>query len=222
MRARLSRCGGIWREQVLDRTAKVLGESERQAAESIHEDTDLPTIVREFDLSEAEFYEIGEAEWNARYGYEPMVRAFYCKELAGFTIQELHEYLAHAERAGTLGFVPDRFAPDKTVPGRTTFGHAWRERVEALGYVLLMALLLYSLIERRAREALKDADEPMDLAGGPMSFRPTGRRVLERFENVLVMQTDGKRELPDNDNLSKRVLELLDLSVAAYGIEPEV
>ncbi|MFC4247556.1 IS1634 family transposase, partial [Natribaculum luteum] len=96
------------------------------------------------------------------------------------------------------------------------------ERVEALGYVLLMALLVYSLIERRAREALKDADEPMDLAGGPTSFRPTGRRVLERFENVLVMQTDGKRELPDNDNLPKRVLELLDLSIAAYGIESKV
>lgn len=96
------------------------------------------------------------------------------------------------------------------------------ERVEALGYVLLMALLVYSLIERRAREALKNADEPMQLSGGPTSFRPTGRRVLERFENVLVMQTDGKRELPDNDNLPRRVLELLDISVAAYGIEPEV
>lgn len=96
------------------------------------------------------------------------------------------------------------------------------ERVEALGYVLLMALLVYSLIERRAREALKNADEPMQLSGGPTSFRPTGRRVLERFENVLVMQTDGKRELPDNDNLPKRVLELLDLSVATYGIESKV
>ena len=95
------------------------------------------------------------------------------------------------------------------------------ERVEALGYVLLMALLVYSLIERRAREALKDADEPMDLAGGPTSFRPTGRRVLERFENVLVMRTDGERELPANDNLPRRVLELLDLDVTAYGIESE-
>lgn len=101
---------------------------ERQAAESIHEDTDLLTVVREFDLSLTEAYEIGETEWNTRYGYEPMVRAFYCKELAGFTIQELHEYLAHAERARTLGFDPDQFAPDKTAPGRTTFGRAWRDR----------------------------------------------------------------------------------------------
>jgi len=55
------------------------------------------------------------------------------------------------------------------------------DRVEALGYLLVMALLVYSVIERRAREALKDADEPTKLAGGPTSFRPSGRRVLERF-----------------------------------------
>lgn len=101
---------------------------ELQAAESIHEDTDLLTIVQGFDLSTVWVYEAGATEWSARYGYEPMVRAFYCKELAGFTTEELHEYLAHAERARTLGFDPDRFASDKTAPGRTTFGRAWRER----------------------------------------------------------------------------------------------
>jgi len=79
----------------------------RQAAESIHEDADLLTAVRGFDLSEAEVYEVSEIEWNARYGYEPMVRTFYCKELAGLTTEELHGYLTHAERAGTLGFDPD-------------------------------------------------------------------------------------------------------------------
>ena len=72
---------------------------ERQAAESIHEDTDLLTVVRGFDLSRVKIYETSENEWNARYGHEPMVRAFYCKELAGFTTEELHEYLADAERA---------------------------------------------------------------------------------------------------------------------------
>jgi hypothetical protein len=101
---------------------------ERQAAESIDKDTDLLSVVRELDLSIAEVYETGETAWNARYSYEPMVRAFYCKELAGFTTEELHEYLADAERARTLGFDPDHFAADKTAPGRTTLGRAWRDR----------------------------------------------------------------------------------------------
>ncbi|MXV61871.1 transposase [Natronorubrum sp. JWXQ-INN-674] len=101
---------------------------ERQAAESIHEDTDLLTVVRAFDFNEVPVYKANEPEWTARYDYEPMVRAFYCKELAGLTTKELHEYLADAERAGTLGFDPDHFAPDKTAPGRTTLGRAWRTR----------------------------------------------------------------------------------------------
>jgi hypothetical protein len=101
---------------------------ERQAAASIDEDTDLLTVVQEFDFSTTKVYEAGETEWNARYGYEPMVRAFYCKELAGFTTEELHEYLADAERAHTLGFDPTQFADETTAPSRTTLGRAWRER----------------------------------------------------------------------------------------------
>jgi transposase len=93
------------------------------------------------------------------------------------------------------------------------------QRIEALGYVLIMALLVYSLIERRARLALVDADEPMELAGGPTTFRPTGRRVLQRFENMLVSRVDGKRVLPENVDVPSRVLDLLDLSVEIYGVD---
>ena len=94
------------------------------------------------------------------------------------------------------------------------------DRVEALGYVLILALLVYSLIERRVRRALAGATEPMKLAGGPTSFRPTGRRVLERFENMLILvDEDGRREIPANVEVPERVLELLDLSVEVYGVE---
>jgi len=93
------------------------------------------------------------------------------------------------------------------------------QRIEALGYVLVMALLVYSLIERRARLALMDADEPMELSGGPSTYRPTGRRVLQRFENMLVSRVDGERVLPENVDVPSRVLELLDLDVEIYGVD---
>ena len=93
------------------------------------------------------------------------------------------------------------------------------QRIEALGYVLIMALLVYSVIERRARLALADADEPMELAGGPTTYRPTGRRVLQRFENMLVSRIDGERVLPENVDVPFRVLELLDLGVEIYGVD---
>jgi hypothetical protein len=61
----------------------------------------------------------------------------------------------------------------------------------------------------------------MELAGGPTSFRPTGRRVLERFENMVVIVDDGRRTIPANVDVPERVLELLDLSVEVYGVEDE-
>ncbi|SDK11118.1 IS4 transposase [Halovenus aranensis] len=101
---------------------------ERQAAELIHKDTDLLAVVSEFAFSDTPVSGPAENEWEAQYGYRPMVRAFYCKELAGYTTTELYEYLADAEHARMLGFNPDRFAPGKTAPGRTTLGRAWRDR----------------------------------------------------------------------------------------------
>lgn len=94
----------------------------------------------------------------------------------------------------------------------------WPDRVKALGYLLLLALLVYSVIERRARRALADADEPMELAGGPTSYRPTDRRVLERFENMRVVEVDGTRALSDNVDVPTRVLDLIDLSIEIYGV----
>lgn len=92
------------------------------------------------------------------------------------------------------------------------------ERVEALGYVLLMALLVYSLIERRVRQALESEEEPMKLAGGKKSHRPTGRRVLERFENMMVAKDGTARSWPENLTIPRRVLALLGMEESIYGV----
>lgn len=92
------------------------------------------------------------------------------------------------------------------------------DRVNAMGYVLIMALVVYSIIERRARLALEAESEPMWLVGDKTSFRPTGRRVLERFQNVSIIEVDGKRHLPENDRMPDRVLELLGLNESIYGV----
>ena len=50
---------------------------------------------------------------------------------------------------------------------------------------------------------------------------PVGRRVLERFENMLVMEVDGIREIPDNVTIPERVLDRLELDITVYGVESE-
>ena len=104
---------------------------ERQAGELIYKDTNLLTAVSRLEFGKTPVVEAAD-EWDAKYGYQPMVRAFYCKELAGFTTVELYDYLADAERASTLSFNPDQFAPHKAAPGRTTLGRAWRDRFSDL------------------------------------------------------------------------------------------
>lgn len=92
-------------------------------------------------------------------------------------------------------------------------------RVQALEYVLFLLLLMYSVAERRARQALADADELMELAEESRSFRSTDRRVLERFENIRVVAVDGTRALPDDVDVSERVLDLFDLGVRVVDVE---
>jgi len=95
------------------------------------------------------------------------------------------------------------------------------EQVEALGYVLILALLIYSVIERRARASLADAEEPMEIVGAQPTDRPTGHRVLERFQNVMVLDVDGDRVVPDNVELPDRVLGLIGLDRSIYGVQSD-
>ena len=89
-------------------------------------------------------------------------------------------------------------------------------RVNALGYVFLMALMIYSVMQRRVRNALKDEDQPMQIIGTKGTFRPTGNRVLEQFKKMKITRDEqGKREFPRNLKIPRRVMLLL-------GVKPEI
>ena len=64
----------------------------RQVAELMHKDTDLLTVVTELAFTDTPVSDPTENEWETQYGYRPMLRAFDCKGLAGFTTTELSEY----------------------------------------------------------------------------------------------------------------------------------
>jgi Transposase len=90
------------------------------------------------------------------------------------------------------------------------------ERVAALAYVFLMALLVYSLIQRRARRALKGQERPLIIYDKRKTFEPTGRSVLDLFTNMMVADVDGKRVLPSNLKLPEHALRLLGFSEDVY------
>jgi transposase len=93
-----------------------------------------------------------------------------------------------------------------------------KNRLEALCYVILVALLIYSVLERRVRRALQDEKKPLIMAGNVRSFRPTGRRILELLApiKILLLSEEGKkrRVLPARYKELNRVLRL-----AGFGLE---
>jgi hypothetical protein len=61
------------------------------------------------------------------------------------------------------------------------------ERVEALGSVLLLAALVLSLIERRARQA-----PPLPTPTRGLLVQPTGQEVLHHRRGLIVMPLDAQ------------------------------
>ncbi|MEW6524055.1 MAG: hypothetical protein AB1445_10905 [Bacillota bacterium] len=90
------------------------------------------------------------------------------------------------------------------------------ERVAALAYVFLMALLVYSLIQRRARRALRGQEKPLIIYDNRKTFESTGRSVLDLFVNMMMDNVDGKRVLPSNLKVPEHALRLLGFSEQIY------
>ena len=96
-----------------------------------------------------------------------------------------------------------------------------KDRMEALSYVILMAMLVYIVLQRRARKALERAVEPLAVTGGKTTFSPTGNKILELLRPAKILcvkdgRTVVKRFLPESYHRLSRVLSLLGLGLDVY------
>lgn len=75
-------------------------------------------------------------------------------------------------------------------------------RVMALGYIFLMALLIFSLLERRVRKNLKKENEMLILPGNKKSDSPTGTMILDMLSSIqvarVILDSMIVRKLPKN------------------------
>lgn len=99
-------------------------------------------------------------------------------------------------------------------------------RIEALGMVMVMALLVYGVLEWRVREQLKQAANPLILPGRRKSFTPTAEMLLTLLQPIQVMictttQGQPSRVLSSRlDDNVKRVVELAGFDMAIYTSAP--
>lgn len=99
------------------------------------------------------------------------------------------------------------------------------DRIEALAYVFLMALLIYSLLERRVRQNLETKEEaPLVLPGGRKSKMPTGQMLLVLLSRIQVMiyEEEGRRVHRALSRLSadaERIIRLAGFDLEIYVTE---
>jgi transposase len=96
------------------------------------------------------------------------------------------------------------------------------ERVVAIGYVFLMALLIYALLQRRVRRNLAKETKPLIIPGKRKSFSPTGTMLLEMLKplTIITFETDSGRihQVAENQLTEdiKRLLHLAGFSEDIY------
>ena len=91
-----------------------------------------------------------------------------------------------------------------------------KERVEALGYVFILVLVIASYLEYRVRKSLKTNGEYLHQPGSHKTQRPTTKTILEVLETVLIVVIDGKRYF--QSNMDERIFKMIRWA----GFNPEI
>ena len=69
------------------------------------------------------------------------------------------------------------------------------ERIEALGLVLLLALLLWRLVERSLRVHVETTGQPLTGWDKQATQKPTAFMLMTKFAGVMVIKVEGQRQL---------------------------
>lgn len=178
-----------------------------------------------------------------RKGEEPVRETRYIPVLGQITRNE-EEIEAHRQRLSTFVLIsnttPDRYdarALLRHYKGQEAAETRFRllkdpqlvdgiylktpERIAALGVVMVMALLLYGILEDRVRRKMEEGAVPLRIPNRPRNYKPTGEMLLTLLKriHVIVMRVDkeSQRILTDNaDDLAKRVVQLAGYDMSIY------
>lgn len=95
-------------------------------------------------------------------------------------------------------------------------------RIEALGLVLVLALMVWRLMERTMRISLKQDESKVVGWNNRKTSRPTSFMMTTKFPSVIVIRTQTERFLAEPlDPIQERYLHILGLS-AAVCTDPHV
>ncbi|MGB6064310.1 MAG: IS1634 family transposase [Desulfomonilaceae bacterium] len=90
-------------------------------------------------------------------------------------------------------------------------------RIEALGLILVLALMIWRLMERTMRVSLKESSSKVVGWNNRQTSRPTSFMMTTKFVSVIVIRTDERRFLAEPlDPVQERYLKILGLTEAVF------
>jgi len=90
-------------------------------------------------------------------------------------------------------------------------------RIEALGLILVLALMIWRLMERTMRISLRDTGSKVNGWNNRQTSRPTSFMMTTKFPSVIVIQGETGRFLASPLNeIQERYLEILGLSATVF------
>ena len=90
-------------------------------------------------------------------------------------------------------------------------------RIEALGLILVLALMVWRLMERTMRVSLKESNAKVVGWNNRQTSRPTSFMMTTKFVSVIVIRTAERRFLAEPlDPIQERYLQILGLSAAVF------
>ena len=93
------------------------------------------------------------------------------------------------------------------------------ERIEALGLVLLVALLIWRLIERSLRQHVETTGIALPGWDRKLSDRPTALMMMTKFSHVIVLKVGDQRQLARAFSASQQqYLVALGVSATCYTL----
>lgn len=129
-------------------------------------------------------------------------------------IQVLKEYKGQSSVETSFNFLKDPSFMDELFV-------KYPERLEALAYLMLIALMIMTLLERTVRENLKSEPERIMTAGKVRTYTPTGKALIETLDQIQVIkifndQNNCWERHCEIDNNLKRILQLAGFDLNIY------
>lgn len=131
-----------------------------------------------------------------------------CKSLSG--VEVLAEY--KQQQASERGF---RFLKDPLFFTSSVFLKS-RQRIMAVAMVMALCLLVYTLAQRKLRQALSAADSSIPNQLGKLTATPTMRWVFQCFQSIHLIVVAGHQQISHLTPVRCRILEFLGSSCGRY------